>query len=123
METYQVFTRILKSLGCYGEYVNNFNKFHRYLLVYSKSLSFREFVKALENYRGKNEGAFGAFINDSFDWSLTKQGHSYWSQINGEFVNIYREHLGYYGYKSSLDEETKEVVHTFLGLCGIQRVS
>ena len=113
METYQVFTRILKSLGCYGEYVNNFNKFPRYLLKYSKCLSFREFVKALEKYRGKNEGAFDAFINDSFDWSLTKQGHNYWCRINDEFRNIYREYLGYYGYKTSLDEETKEAVHTF----------
>ena len=123
METYQVFTRILKSLGCYGEDVNNFNKLPRYLLKYSKSLSFREFIKALENNRGKNEGAFDAFINDSFDWSLTKQGHSYWCHINDEFRHVYREYLGYYGYKSSLDAETKEAVHTFLELRGIQCVS
>ena len=123
METYQVFTRILKSLGCYGEYVNNFNMFPRYLLKYSKSLSFREFVKALENHRGKDECAFDAFINDSFDWSKTKQGHNYWSHINSEFRVIYREYLGYYGYESSLDEETKEAVYAFLRLRGIQRVN
>ena len=123
METYQVLTRILKSLGCYAEYVSNFNKFPRYLLNYSKSLSFREFVKALENNRGENEGAFDFFINDSFDWADTPQGHDYWSDINSEFMTIYREYLGYSDSKSSLDEETKEAVHTFLELRGIQCVS
>ena len=125
METYQVFTRILKSLGCYGEYVNNFNKLPRYLLKYSKCLSFREFVKALENHRGENLDTFDSFINDSFDWAATPQGHNYWSNINSEFRAIYREYLGYYGcfVDSSLDEETKEAVYDFLGLRGIKRVS
>lgn len=118
METYQVFTRILKSLGCYGEYVNNFTKFTRYHDFYSKTLSFRLFVNELEKFHGKNINSFEYFINDSFDWSRTEQGHNYWSGKNSEFKKIYKEYLGYLDYESSLDEETKNIVFNFLNTYG-----
>ena len=117
MEIHQVFKRILKSLGCYSEYVCNYKRLPRYIEELNKSQNFKQFIEDVRNFRKGEEGLFSYFINDSFDWSLTPQGHEYWSNINQEFRTIYRIRKRFVGYDEEntlLDEETKKMVFNII---------
>ena len=52
----------------------------RYVPLYN-GMDFKNFVYALERKYGL-EVAFQRFINDSFEWEKTPQGHNFWSEIN-----------------------------------------
>jgi hypothetical protein len=118
MELYQIFIRILKNLGCYVEYVNNFKKLPRYTSNYAKGISFKDFIIKLQKVRLFNYEIFSGFINDSFDWYKTPQGFDYWSNVYREFTNLCREYKGKREYTSSLDEETKKIVFKYFDLNG-----
>ena len=55
----------------------------RYVPRYN-GMDFKNFVYALER-KYSIDMAFKRFINDSFEWSKTPQGHNFWSEINSQF--------------------------------------
>ena len=111
MELYNVFIRILKSLNCYSEYKNNFKALPRFLDRYNQKASFKYFVSELLVRRCTLQDAFWYFINDSFSWERTPQGHNFWSKMNSEFRNIANNSMFF---KSSLNKETYDMASKYI---------
>ena len=84
MNLKRVFIRILKDLGCYSQFIKNFNTYPRYIQEFDADDD-----KSLEHFlnlswkRGlQDENKFATAINDAFEWHNGNQGFDYWSDIN-----------------------------------------
>lgn len=90
MKLKRVFIRILKDLGCYSEFIKNFNTYPRYIQEfdadYDKSLE--HFLNLSWKHGLQDENKFATTINDAFDWHNGSQGFSYWSVINKKVEKI-----------------------------------
>ena len=77
-----LFKRILKELGCYNRYKENFNKLERYIKDFNvEDKSFNTFISLLAGRHHDIPSTFSYFINDSFDWNRTNEGFEYWSYV------------------------------------------
>ena len=90
MKLKRVFIRILKDLGCYSEFVRNFNTYPRYLkeLNNDDNKSLEHFLDLSWKHGLKSENKFLTTINDAFDWHKGGQGFDYWSDKNRKVENI-----------------------------------
>ena len=90
MKLKRVFIRILKDLGCYSQFIKNFNTYPRYIQEFDadddKSLEHFLNLSWKHGLKGKNK--FAATINDAFDWHNGEQGFDYWSDRNRQVDKI-----------------------------------
>lgn len=83
----------------------------RYIPRYN-GMDFKNFVDAIEsNYYPSM--AFQRFINDSFEWEKTPQGHNFWSDINKEFSYISEVAFKGREYVVNISEETIRLIKLY----------
>lgn len=90
MNLKRVFIRILKDLGCYSEFIKNFNTYPRYIQKFDTDddKSLEHFLELSWKHGLKRKNKFAAAINDAFDWHNGEQGFDYWSDINKKVEKI-----------------------------------
>ena len=90
MNLKRVFIRILKDLGCYSQFIKNFNTYPRYIQEFDadddKSLD--HFLELSWKHGLKRKNKLATAINDAFDWHNGEQGFDYWSNINKKVEKI-----------------------------------
>ena len=102
---------MLKDFGCYHSFLENFKKHKRYVDKFNKvaDKSIDNFIK-LSLARTKTRiyvesTEFYYFINDAFDWGITKEKFDFWSNIARKM-----EHAGRQIYDES--ERGDEVIYS-----------
>ena len=90
MNLKRVFIRILKDLGCYSEFIKNFNTYPRYIQEFDADddKSLEHFLNLSWKHSLKRKNKFATAINDAFDWHNGNQGFDYWSDINRKVEKI-----------------------------------
>lgn len=90
MNLKRVFIRILKDLGCYSEFIKNFNTYPRYIQEFDADddKSLEHFLELSNKHSKMLKNRFYAVINDAFDWHNGGQGFDYWSDINKKVEKI-----------------------------------
>ena len=77
----RVFAIFLKKKDVYEKYKDNF-----YTRRLSKSYNFRDVIEVKNYFFKYNEP--NDFIESAFTWAYTKEGNTFWSKINDEWLKL-----------------------------------